>query len=332
MAVPDFANNPLVKASGGKVTPAQIEAYYQSHGSLPRWREGPDGPIISSSSFAKDIGWTNPGTISSVVGTTASKAATSGQPGSGVGSVYTPTAVNQAIQNATSTMQGATQAGQAQVLADLYQNAGVTDMMAQAAYDPASITQPDTSGRAYPGAEAGPDGINPARQRGAPLPGTPAAAVPVGSNLPTSPVGSLAPGSFQTPQQFSDWFSGQGPLMEGDLGSVYGMPAPVLTDHNEYLMPGMAGQTFGTGADNALLAERVQSQQLLTGRQSGTESNLYGPISPLIPPHLIGQAGYGPESVLGGQYSLGQVGAADPSNQGMINQGALDWYLSLIHI
>lgn len=334
MTAAELTSHPLVQASGGKITAQKLADYYNKNGSFPVWRAGPDGQaIISSAKNAKALGYTNPGQITSVAGTTASKAATSGQPGTGVGSVYTPAAVQQALKTQTSNMQGATQAGQQQILADLYQNTGTTGMMAKAAQGAASgvnppiTTSPPTPGIGLPGdpRSAPLPGPTPPRGRGAQIPeGT----TVLGGSVPgygTSPVPAISAGSFSTPQQFADWFSNQGPRMAGDLGSIYNMPAPVMTPSGEYQMPGLVGQTFGSGGGNALLGERVQAQQLLNNR-AGQPTDLYGPISPLMPPHLVQQAGFGPESVLGGKYSLGQVANADPSLQGVVNQGALDWY------
>lgn len=331
MATPDFANNPLVKASGGKITPAMIEQYYSTHGSLPSWREGPQGPIVSAA-FSKSSGYKNAGQMTSVVGTTASKAATAGKPGTGVGSVYTPAAVQTAAQQAAAKFT-AQQIAQRQLTADLYTNAGVLDMMAQGASNPTGtpaappISQtpglglPPPPPGTYPGSPA----PIPGRARSnalPPSPTTPGQPMPDPSpNFPQGPVPT--PGvNFNSIQDFADWFAGQGPRMAGDLGSVYNMPKPITTPAGEYLMPGMVGKTFGTGADDTLLAERVQAYQL------SNEQAPYGPISPMMPPWLVSQAGYGPESILGGQYSLGQTIAADPSLQGVGNQGAVNWWQS----
>lgn len=324
------ANHPLIAASGGKITAQQLESYFQKHGSFPTWRNGPQGPIISNKSSAKELGWTNAGTINTTVGTTAFKASTSGKPGSGTGSVYTPGAVQTAAQQAAGKFNNPALA-QRQLTADLYTNAGVLDLMAQGSSNPlaappqAAVSQTPGIGLPPPPPRtpAAP-GPLPGRSRASslpPSPTTPGTPMPdPHPNFPQGPVPTPGVGNFGSIQEFADWFAGQGPRMAGDLGSIYNMPKPITTPAGEYLMPGMVGKAFG--ANETLLPERVQAYQLQN------EQAPYGPISPMLPPWLVSQAGYGPESILGGQYSLGQTIAADPSLQGVGNQGAQEWWQS----
>lgn len=321
----DAANHPLIAASGGKITAKQLSDYFSTHGSFPNWRNGPQGPIISNKSSAKELGWTNPGTVTSVVGTSASKAATSGQPGSGIGSVYTPAAVQTAAQQAASKFDNS-QLAQRQLTADLYTNAGVLDMMAQGSSNPLGAPpQPAVSQTPgiglpapAPSAPTGPPPPTPPRGRSNDIPPGATTMPDASPNFPQGPVPTPGVGNFTSIQDFADWFSGQGPRMAGDLGSIYNMPKPITTPAGEWLMPGTVGKTFG--ANETLLPERVQAYQLQN------EQAPFGPISPMLPPWLVSQGGYGPESILGGQYSLGQTIAADPSLQGVGNQGAVNWW------
>jgi len=284
----DWNTHPLVAAAGGKITGQQMQDYYSQYGNTPNWQQGPEGPIIKSGSASKFFNYTNPGSYTSNVGTTAS--------GTGA-SAYTPIAVQQAVQAAGSNMQGATQMGQAQLLADLYSGTGVANLMNAAPYQ-AGAPGPTTTPNPQLPTSAPPRSRTGAILDGQIPPGVTTAAV--GGGLPTNAVPSIAAGTFGSIDDFVKWFSGQGPRQSG-VPPGYNMPAPVLNANNELMFPGMVGKTFGN--DPQWLSERVQASMLMKGME------LPGAASPVIPPHLLMRAGLGPESVLGGDWSVNQRSA-----------------------
>lgn len=276
-AQPDsrFANHPLV--AEGRLSAQQLEDYYERHGSMPVYNRNPDGSVSFGRTTAESLGVDQGGTRISTAGVT---------PIGAPGSTYVPQSVMEAAQQASSSP-----TGQAGLIQELYDRAGVSDAMAGGPPEPLTGAAGPTSHRSRA------SGIQQARDAGATIPGM----------APTNAV-----------QSFVDWFEGRGPRMEGDLGEIYNMPEGIETPAGELIMPGFIGQAFGNNP--ALLAERVQAQQLLDDQQP------YGPLSPMLPPHLLLEAGYGPGDVLGGQWSLGQTVAADPSLQGVTNQGAFDYF------
>jgi len=295
MAEPNFAQNPLV--AEGHISESALRAYYEERGRMPSFHRGPDGKPVLTASVAKALGAPQlGGTFTNITGTQYATASKGGAtPTQGVGSVYTPASVQKAVQQAA----GKDAPGAMKTLVpELYSRAGVLDPMSNAGIQqagPAATVQTPIPARSRTAATA-----------------TARGDVPASITQPHPNATAV--------NDFLSWFAGQGPRMEGPLGDIYNVPAGREFQGAagmERIFPGMAGKSFG--ASDTLLPERLQTYQLPHGQAP------YGPLSEILPPHFIQRYGYGPEHVLGGQYSMGQVAAGDPS-QSRVTQGALDWY------
>lgn len=265
----------------GILTPDIYDKAVGIFGYMPTGTLAPNGTMFWNQSIANQLGLPG-GTKLSTMGTAYSQAATPGDPYSGSGSIYVPQEVQQAANR-----QGYTGMGQASVIGDYYQNAGV--LPAMSSQNPVDYGQFNVLG--LPGmSTAG----APQRSRTGQVQEAAAAGTPV------NPVGTQNQG---TVNDFLSWYNNQGPRAEGALGSQLNFPQ-ARELQNQYgnwaVMPGQIGTTYDADlmrSNPGIFAAQIQSQQLLQG------DPMYGNVlHGFVPPWIAASAGLNGSNYLMGDW------------------------------